>query len=318
MPFGSPLAPRAAWAALAACLLALQACAQEAPPAARSEAAAPGPEPPSSLQERLRRHVAALAADSMEGRATGTPGARRAQRYIAAELRAAGVAPYGGAYLHAARAPRPGGRLQGGVTNVLGVVRGSLPGDSVVVISAHYDHLGVRSGQIYNGADDNASGVAVVLETARRLAAARPRHTYVFAFFDAEEQGLLGAYAFVDSVRAVRLNLNLDMVGRDDGGALVVSGTSHAPRFREPLERLADGGPLPVVFGHDAAGPDDWTNASDHAAFFEKGIPHLYFGVEDHADYHQPTDDADKIDYPFHTHVAEYVLKVTQWLEAAP
>lgn len=196
-----------------------------------------------------------------------------------------------------------GDDLEGG--NVLATVPGTGQGDAVIVVTAHYDHLGTRGGQVYNGADDNASGTAALLALAARLAADPPSNTILLVALDAEESGLRGARAFVADppvpLDRIALNVNLDMVSRSDAGELYAAGTGHYPELRAPLEAVAGVAPVRLRFGHDdpSLGPDDWTMQSDHAAFHRAGIPFVYFGVEDHEDYHRATDDADRIDTDF-------------------
>jgi Zn-dependent M28 family amino/carboxypeptidase len=250
---------------------------------------------PSADTAALMHTVRVLAADSMEGRAAGTPGGARARAWLRERLRAIGVAPLGDSLTHAF----PLGRGGEGV-NLIGVVRGTTTPERYFVLSAHYDHLGVQGAQVFNGADDNASGVAAVLSLAERLRARPLGHSVIVALFDAEEGGLRGARAFVATPpvpkAALLLNVNLDMVGHSDAGELYVAGTSHTPRLRPPLESLAARAPVRLLFGHDrGGGHDDWTTQSDHGAFHAAGIPFLYFGVEDHADYHKPTDDPETL-----------------------
>jgi len=243
----------------------------------------------------LMRTVRVLAADSMEGRAAGTAGGARARAWLLERLRTLGVVPLGGALTQ----PFPLARGGEGV-NLIGVVRGTATPERYFVLSAHYDHVGVRDGRIYNGADDNASGVAAVLAIAERLRARPLGHSVILALFDAEEGGLRGARAFVASPpvpkASLLLNVNLDMVGHSDAGELYVAGTAHTPGFRPPLDSIAARAPIRLRFGHDqGGGSDDWTTQSDHGAFHAAGIPFLYFGVEDHQDYHKPTDDPETL-----------------------
>ena len=139
----------------------------------------------------------------------------------------------------------------------------------------------------------------------------------MFAAFDAEERGLQGARAFfvkppVPQDR-IALNVNLDMVSRSDKREIFIAGTYHYPDLKPPLEEIAKRAPITVLFGHDkpvavAGGVEDWTNQSDHGPFHAAKIPFVYFGVEDHADYHKPTDTADKINRGFFVDVAETIL----------
>ncbi|HYF23995.1 MAG TPA: M20/M25/M40 family metallo-hydrolase [Caulobacteraceae bacterium] len=249
----------------------------------------------------LMRDLRVLAADDMAGRAPGTEGGAKARAYLLGRLREVGLQPFAGGWEQPfTRQSR--GKTVGGV-NLLGFVRGTARPDRWIVVTAHYDHLGVREGQIHNGADDNASGVASMLELARALRTAAPRHSVAFVALDAEEQGLAGARAFVEAppvpLSQVALNLNLDMTARADDGLLWVAGAHQHPSLRPILEPLTAEGPVSLRFGKDTPadkGPDNWVMASDHGAFHEKGVPFLYFGVDYHPDYHAPTDDADKVE----------------------
>jgi hypothetical protein len=251
--------------------------------------------PPDSA--RLLRDLSVLAHDSMAGRATGTPGAARARAFILDELATAGIAPAGASYVQSFT------WTGGEGVNVVGRIDGRSSEDTgILVLSAHYDHLGIRRGRVYNGADDNASGVAALLEITRLLEAEPLEHTAVIAFFDAEETGLRGSRAFVAAppvpIAEIVLNVNLDMVSRTSG-LLWASGAFHTPALRPILEGAAERAPTLLKLGHDRPGApegDDWTDSSDHAPFHRSGIPFVYFGVEDHADYHGPGDDFEKID----------------------
>src|SRR5690606_566789 len=141
----------------------------------------------------------------------------------------------------------------------------------------------------------NASGVAALLALARHFAASPPEHTIVFAALDAEEGGLRGARAFLadppPDANAIELTVNMDLVSRNERGELYAAGAHHHPSLRPHLERIAERAPVKLRLGHDSPdlGSDDWTSQSDHGVFHAAGIPFVYFGVEDHPDYHRPT-----------------------------
>ena len=186
------------------------------------------------------------------------------------------------------------------------------------MVSAHYDHVGIRDGVTYPGADDNASGVAVLLAVARQLRRAAPRHPVLLVAFDAEELGLRGAEALVGSpllpAAAVALNVNLDMVSRNDANEIFAAGTYQTPSLKPILEDVQRRSAVKLLFGHDrpmvkAGNVEDWTNQSDHGVFHEAGVPFVYFGVADHADYHQPTDTADKVNPQFFGDVADMIVE---------
>ncbi|HEY8479206.1 MAG TPA: M20/M25/M40 family metallo-hydrolase, partial [Spirillospora sp.] len=199
-----------------------------------------------------------------------------------------------------------------------------------IVLTAHFDHVGIgrpdeAGDSIYNGADDNASGTAALLALARYFREHTPAHSIVFAALDAEEMGLQGARAFVRTppipLDAVVINVNMDMVGRNDAGELYVAGTYHYPFLKPVVERIAERAPVRLLMGHDS--PDlpqgqDWTSASDHGAFHAAGIPFLYFGVEDHEDYHRPTDEFDGIQPEFYSAAVRTVLATVLELDRNP
>lgn len=274
--------------------------------------------------DRLMSTVTLLADPKFEGRAAGSPGGIAARGVIAERFRSIGLQPSARGYLIPFTFTRkPASAAQGNGANVVGICPGRDPKLPVFVVSAHYDHLGIRDGVVYPGADDNASGVAVLLELASYCRNNPFRRSMVFAAFDAEEGGLNGARAFVASPPVARdriaLNLNLDMVSRSDKREIYIAGTFHTPDVKPPLEQVARTARVKVLFGHDrpGTGSNDWTSQSDHYAFHAAKIPFVYFGVEDHADYHKPTDTADKINRAFFADVAETILDALLALDAA-
>lgn len=194
--------------------------------------------------------------------------------------------------------------------NVIAKVDGKT--DSMIVITAHYDHLGMRDSLIFNGADDDASGTAALLALADYFVKVKPNHTLVFAAFDAEEMGLQGAHAFVeDSVMLskVKLNINMDMISQNDSSEIYAVGTYHYPELKPILESIETAG-LKLLFGHDTpgSGSDDWTFSSDHGPFHSKGVPFVYFGVEDHKHYHSATDEFETIPQDFYKASVQMIL----------
>lgn len=272
---------------------------------------------------RVIADVEVFSADSMEGRRTGTAGNERARRYLLRAFAEIGLTPFGTSY-ERRFAFRPRGvaaDLRG--VNIVGWIRGSRYPDRYIVVTAHYDHLGTEDGSIYHGADDNASGTAGLLALARYFRAQPPAHSLVFAAMDAEERGLSGARAFVADPpvdrEAIVFNVNLDMISRNERDELYVAGTYHYPRLSPLVRRLADTAPVTLLAGHDRpdlAPGDDWTRASDHGAFHDAGIPFLYFGVEDHEDYHRPTDTFENIDTDFLVRAVETVRRAVAALDA--
>ena len=147
-----------------------------------------------------------------------------------------------------------------------------------------------------------------------------PRHTVVFAALDAEELGLHGARALVDSALlsrgAVAMNINLDMVSRNDRNEIYAAGAAHTPWLRPLLLDVQARALVNIRFGHDQpasrSGVEDWTHSSDHGPFHGAGIPFVYFGVEDHQDYHKATDTASRIDARFFGDVADMIIEALQ------
>jgi Zn-dependent M28 family amino/carboxypeptidase len=273
--------------------------------------------PPNADRRQLLRDVQALSAPGFEGRAPATRGGIRARQYIVDQLRMIGVRPAGlQAYLQ---------YIPGGAANVIGRLDGTDPLLPAIVVSAHYDHEGIKDGVLYPGADDNASGVAGLLAVARHFRQAPVlRHTLVLAAFDAEEDGLRGSRAFVAELAPrdrVAVNINLDMISRSDRGEIYAAGLTHYPMLRPMLTEVQMRARVKLLFGHDtrAAGQsrrDDWTMLSDHGSFHAARIPFVYFGVEDHPDYHRPSDTADKIDADFFGNVVDMVLDTVITLDA--
>lgn len=249
--------------------------------------------------------VRILSADDMAGRLVGTPGSDKARAYLIDRLKTIGVEPVYPGYVQPFETKGRDGTFFSG-RNLVARIRGKGKSDRVLVIGAHYDHVGTRGGHVFNGADDNASGVAAVLALATELKQQPPQHDVIIALWDAEESGLLGARAFVANpplpLARIAMNLNLDMVARGDKGELWLAGAGRHPVLKPWFDRLAKGAPVTLKLGHDTSawkGSEDWTFSSDHGAFHAAGIPFAYFGVEDHPDVHKATDDFDKIPLDF-------------------
>jgi hypothetical protein len=320
-------------ATAATLLFALAAC--------RSGSVAPEPIAPDTAA--LRRDVAHLASDALEGRGTGTPGFDSAAAYVIARWRELGLEPIairdvascsnGGsagacdtafeqrfvarsvALAHAGQNPELPTR------NVAALLRGTDPElrDEYVVIGAHLDHLGRSSSNsldpqagtsIRNGADDNASGSAVVMELARLLAAKPPRRSVLFLHFSGEELGLLGSQFFVDNspvpIENVVAMINFDMVGRLRDDKLIVYGVATAEEMQAILDSANVTPPLDVHAIGDGFGP------SDHSSFYAKGIPVLHFFTDLHGEYHRSTDDAALINVQGMARVTEYAHNVAR------
>ena len=277
-----------------------------------------------------------LADDALQGREAGTRDSRIAARYLAACLKEAGIAPlYGDSYFQPFEAcakerqlrsrwqvhPDSIARLRQGthrslrMANVLGLIPGQRT-DEYVIIGAHFDHLGVdptlEGDPIYNGADDNASGVSAVMQIARAFQASgtKPLRNVIIAFWDGEEKGLLGSRYFSQScafLEAVKGYLNFDMIGRNNKPErtrhVVYFYTASHPSFGQWLK---DG----IIRYQLKLEPDyrPWdkpTGGSDNASFAVYGIPIIWYHTDGHPDYHQPTDHADRLNW-------EKVVEITK------
>lgn len=246
----------------------------------------------------VEKDVKVLADEATEGRETGTPGEEKAARHILSEMRKAGLTPV--------VQPFQGHGTTG--KNVVAVIPGTR--NEAVVIGAHYDHLGTDGKKVFCGADDNASGAAVVIEMARRFAKTPAKRAIVLVAFSGEEMGLLGSKFYVNNPAALETPvamINLDMVGRLRD-SLIVFGADTGGKFKE---YLADS-PLKISHNKDAIGP------SDHTSFVLKGIPavHLFTGA--HADYHKAGDTADKLNYDGLRKVADLVETLARRIADAP
>jgi hypothetical protein len=285
-------------------------------------------------EPEVQRLLGALAADSMEGRATGSVGGARAARLIAAEFQRIGLEPAGDSGFFQrvpvmlAATPRgvrpravpsfaaldtvPPERRRTAV-NVVGILRGSdaTLRDSVVLVDAHYDHLGVgravNGDSIYNGADDDASGTVAVIEIAHFLAAGpRPKRTVIFAATTGEEVGLVGTRWFMQHppvpLAQFVANLEIEMIGRPDslaGGA----GRAWLTGFeRSTMGSTFAAAGLPI--GPDRRPDQQFFMRSDNIAFAQAGIPaHTLSTYNMHGDYHTPADEVSRVDFPHMTAV---------------
>ncbi|WLI88684.1 M20/M25/M40 family metallo-hydrolase [Massilia sp. R2A-15] len=298
----------------------LPAAAPGAPGAARVDSA------------QLLGDVRTLASAEFGGRRTGTEGSRKAQAFLQARFEALGLRPFGGAFAEPFAFTHKSikGLLTPGKAykteypksvNYIGFIPGSATDARYIVVSAHYDHLGEKAGKLYPGADDNASGVAAMLAIAKWFKAHPPRHSIVFAAFDGEELGLQGARAFLAALpfpkARLALNLNLDMVSHNDSNEIYAAGTSYTPALTPLVAQAAARNTVKVKLGHDrsqlvAGSVEDWTGSSDHGPFHDAGVPFLYFGVEDHDDYHAPSDTFERINQKFFVDVANLLVDVAE------
>jgi Zn-dependent M28 family amino/carboxypeptidase len=291
----------------------LAACAAETPPVA--------PEGAGHEMDRaqLLEDMRILASDEMQGREAGTEGGALARAYILERYEDIGVQPVGESFEYAFRFTPRGRDEEIEAVNLVGRIEGSGDSDHVMVVSAHYDHEGARDGQIWNGADDNASGVAAMLAVAEAFIAEPPAHDVLIVALDAEEMGLIGAREFVANpavpLETIAFNLNLDMVAYSEERILWVVGTYHYPSLIPMVEEVAERSAVNFPMGFDEPTEErggDWTMLTDSAAFHELGIPFIYLGVDFHPHYHQPTDTYENMTLDFFQDASETIVDFAQ------
>lgn len=251
--------------------------------------------------------IAFLASDKLEGRTFGSKGERKAAKYISRRFKVLGISPKGekGTYYqpltvnmsndpHASEALKKGPQTG---NNVIGYIDNNAP--FTIVLGAHYDHLGYGefgslhggSKAIHNGADDNASGVALILELAQRCKDIKG-HNYLFILFTGEENGLWGSNYFTDhptiNLHDVSAMFNFDMVGRMNENKLAINGTGTSPEWNRLIDMHNKAG-FVITKTESGVGP------SDHTSFYLMDIPAIHFFTGAHEDYHRPGDDVEKI-----------------------
>lgn len=298
-----------------------------------SASAVPGPLDGQPILADIRT----LADPRSEGRRTGGAGNRSAQDFIETRFREIGAAPAFASYRqrfsftrHSVRGfflpSRPFKTVYPEAANVGAIIRGTGQPERFIALTAHYDGLGIRDGQVYPGADDNASGVAVMLAVGRMLAAQPLQHSVLLLAFDGEELGLQGSTHFVANpavdLALMDVVINLDMVGRGDTNTLVAAGTALYPALEPPVRAAAASRSVKMLFGHDrpfylAGAVGNWTQSSDQGPFHDAGVPFVYLGVEDHADFHRATDTVEKIQPAFLGEVGNLVLGLIGRLDRA-
>ncbi len=286
--------------------------------------------------ERLLKNIKIISNDSLEGRAFSSIGNNKTQKIIIANFTKIGLQttknqkfiqefPYTfkgkkRQETFPIRKPKrnfsnvPDTTVIGG--NVIGVLKGEI--NKSIVITAHFDHLGIKGGKIFNGADDNASGVAALFEIAEYFKKKPTKHHLILAALDAKEIGSLGAEFFLKNYNEkenIILNINLDMIAHSDyDPELFVCGLFHNPNLRKPLEKIKSN-QIDLLFGHDEPKnkeQSDWTFSSDHKVFHKENIPFIYFGVEDHKDYHRHTDNYASINPDFYIEAVKIIIQAIE------
>lgn len=284
--------------------------------------------PQSINSEKLLKHIEFLSSDELAGRKPLSNGSLEARKYILNELKGYEnvQALYPDFIQRFSFISSRDLKNYDDAANLVAFIPGS-GSRKVIVVTAHYDHVGIgkpnaEGDSIFNGADDNASGTAAMMVMAEYFSKNRPFHSMMFVALDAEEMGLQGAKALVSDfpypLDQILLNVNMDMLSRSDKNELYASGTYHNPQFKPILEKVAVGSNPSLKLGHDTPGTgrEDWTKSSDHGAFFDKKVPHLYFGVEDHIDYHKPSDEFENIQPEFYINAVNLVLKCVLALDS--
>jgi hypothetical protein len=292
-----------------------------------------GPPTDEELFTSLKKDVYFLAADDLGGRAIGTTGEQKAAEYLAQEFEKLGLTPMGtDGFFQEFTVSKPSNPHEAAVigTNGAGVTGRNVvafldkKADKTIVIGAHFDHLGM-GGQgslhrgdsaIHNGADDNASGTAALLALAKIFKYETLKSNILFIAFSGEENGLWGSNYFVKNptieLKTVNYMINMDMVGRlNPEKSLAVHGVGTSPSFPPVLDPInADS--LKLVPSESGVGP------SDHTSFYLQDLPVLHFFTGQHADYHKPSDDADKINYEGLVQVVRYISRLIAGLDAEP
>jgi Peptidase family M28 len=288
---------------------------------------------------QLKRHLTYLASDSLKGRDTGSEGQKLAAKYIAKHFSENGLTPiikkddgtfsyfqtyelqrmkaFGGQYRYMPmKAKRSGVIDTVGTENVIGFIEGTDKKSEVVVITAHYDHIGIDSdGKINNGADDDGSGTVAVLELAQAFAKAKkagngPRRSMLFMTVTGEEKGLLGSKYFVENspipLANIVCDLNIDMIGRTDDqhigkpDYIYLIGSDKLSSKLHEISEKANTDHTMLALDYTFNNPDDpnrFYYRSDHYNFAEKKIPVIFYFRGVHEDYHKPGDDVEKIQF---------------------
>lgn len=296
------------------------------------------PKPIDINTDELLENIKTLSDDSFEGRAFSTPGSAKAQQFIIDKFTELGLQPvvnnnYYQDFTHTFKGKSrqevfpmknkkplddysnvPDTTATG--ANIIAMLKGQT--DKDFIITAHYDHLGIRNGRIYNGADSNASGTAALFTIAKYFKDKPTKHNLVFAAVDAEEIGSLGAKHFLKNYSKksdIALNINLDMIAHSDyDPELFACGLHYHPNLRDPLEDIYSE-KIMFLFGHDDPenkAQSDWTYSSDHRVFHEENIPFIYFGVPDHKDYHRHTDTFGTINQEFYIEAVRIIIQAIE------
>lgn len=294
--------------------------------------ASDGPPSDKDLLASLKKDIAYLAADELGGRAIGTPGEQKAAEYLAGEFERLRLTPMGtDGFFQSFTVSKPSNPHEAAVIGSSSGITGrnvvaflDKKAAKTIVIGAHFDHLGMGGegslhrgdSAIHNGADDNASGTAALLALANIFQHETLQSNLLFIAFSGEENGLWGSNYFVKNptidLKTVNYMINMDMVGRLNAEkSLAIHGVGTSPSFSPALDPINTDG-LKLVPSESGVGP------SDHTSFYLQDLPVLHFFTGQHADYHKPSDDADKINYEGLVQVVRYISRLITRLDETP
>ncbi|WP_312900771.1 M28 family metallopeptidase [Chryseobacterium taichungense] len=267
----------------------------------------------------LKKNLYVIASDEMEGRDTGSPGQKRAGEYMVNYYKNLGISYPKALGSYYQKVPSEFMKKRGGANlpdseNILAFIEGSEKPEEIIVVSGHYDHVGTKNGVVYNGADDDGSGTVAVMEIAKAFQAAKkagkgPKRSILFLHVTGEEHGLFGSEYYTENpvfpLANTVVDLNIDMIGRDDPenrgkqyvyviGSEMLS--SQLKVINEEANKRTNNLELNYKYD-DPNDPQKLYYRSDHYNFAKNNIPVAFFFDGIHEDYHQPTDDVEKIDY---------------------
>lgn len=270
--------------------------------------------------EELKKNLYVIASDEMEGRDTGSPGQKKAGEYIVNYYKSLGVTYPKTLGSYYQKVPSSFMKKWGGGNlpdseNILAFIEGSQKPEEIIVISAHYDHVGMKNGVVYNGADDDGSGTVAVMQIAKAFQEAKkagkgPKRSILFLHVTGEEHGLFGSDYYsqnpVFPLANTVANLNIDMIGRDDpenrGKQYVyVIGSDMLSSELKVINEAANAKTVELDLNYkydDPKDPNRLYYRSDHYNFAKNNIPVAFYFDGIHEDYHKPSDKPEKIDYP--------------------
>ena len=283
--------------------------------------------------DELKKNLMVIASDEMEGRQTGSEGQKKAGVYMIDYYKNLGVSYPKALGSYYQKVPKEALKSRRGELpdseNILAFIEGTEKPEEIIVISAHYDHVGTNNGVVYNGADDDGSGTVAVMEIAEAFQQAKkagkgPKRSILFLHVTGEEHGLLGSKYYSENpvfdLKNTVANLNIDMIGRSDKenegkNYVYIIGSDMLSTELKKINVAANKATQNLELNYKYDDPNDPMRLyyrSDHYNFAKHGIPVAFFFDGIHEDYHQPTDDPEKIDYPLLQKRAQLVF-ATAW-----